>query len=371
MTALVRVPHGLMRRYLSFLERLLVAAGLSALVFGVMNSIPVYPPNWDLVILATIFVVALWWPAAAYFLAVAAVAYPLYTLSLYIVVLFLAVALLGQRIFIHNMGAMVLVLASPWLARYNVAWVVPLLGGLWWGAAGGAWMGGLAALWGQVLAGMAGLNPDWLGLIGTSPTVAGVSQRFGEANSLDTLKLILEPLAPNATILLYHLLQVVAWATVGGVVGLLADRTWVQHRRPWGTILIGVAGAQIRPQWHILDAYATLVVAFLILKAALEVLWTSSREFTDTAPDPQVLDRIKGCAQGVEGVMELHDLRVRTSGGLYQMSLHVVVDRGLSVFQGHRIAKEVETCLAREVDGIGQVVVHVDPSTEPQPDETP
>ncbi len=215
MTALVRLPHSLMRRYLSFLERLLVSAGLSALVFSVINSIPVYPLNWDLVIVATIFVVALWWPGAAYFMAVAAVAYPLYTLSLYVAVLFLAVALLGQRVFIHNMGAMILVLASPWLARYNVAWVVPVLGGLWWGATGGAWMGGLAALWGQVLAGMAGLNPDWLALIGTSPTVAGVAQRFGEANSLETLELILEPLAPNATLLLYHLLQVVAWAAVG------------------------------------------------------------------------------------------------------------------------------------------------------------
>jgi hypothetical protein len=289
MSVLVRLPHGLMRRYLTFLERLLVAAGLSGLVFGLISSIPVYPPNWDLVILATIFVVALWYPGAAYFIAVAAVAYPLYTLSLYIAVLFLAVALLGQRIFIHNLGALVLVLAAPWLARYNLAWVVPVLGGLWWGAAGGAWMGALAALWGQLLAGMAGLNPDWLTLIGTSPSVTGVAQRFGEADSLDTLKLILEPLAPHSTLLLYHLLQVFAWAAVGGLVGFLADRAWVQHRRPWGAILIAVGAAfallgahvglgvwleQHTPEtltamWPSLIT-ATLVVAVVVV--ALEVL---------------------------------------------------------------------------------------------------
>lgn len=243
MSALLSLPHGLMRRYLSLLERLLVAAGLSGLLYGLMSSLPVYPPNWDLVVVAAVFVIALVWPGAAYFIAVLAAAYPLYTLSLYVAVLFLAVALLGQRVFIHNLGATVLVLATPWLARYHVAWIVPLLGGVWWGAAGGAWMGGLAALWGQVAAGMAGLNPDWLTLIGTSPSIAGVAQRFGEANSLETLKLILEPLAPNATLLLYHLLQVIAWAVVGGIVGTLADRTWIQHRRPWGTIMIGVLGA--------------------------------------------------------------------------------------------------------------------------------
>jgi hypothetical protein len=243
MSVLLRLPHGLMRRYLSWLERLLVATGLSALLYGLMSSLPVYPLNWDLVILAVVFVAALWSPGIAYFIAVAAAAYPLYTLSLYVAVLFLAVALLGQRIFIHNLGATVLVLATPWLAGYQVAWAVPLLGGIWWGAAGGAWMGGGAALWGQVAAGMAGLNPDWLTLTGTSPTITGVVQRFGEADSLETLKLILEPLAPNTTLLLYHLLQVVAWAAVGGIVGTLADRSWIQQRRPWGTIVIAVLGA--------------------------------------------------------------------------------------------------------------------------------
>ncbi|GAB4535616.1 MAG: hypothetical protein Kow0063_20080 [Anaerolineae bacterium] len=243
MSVLVRLPHGLMRRYLSFLERIIVAAGLAGLVFTLVNSLPVYPPNWDLVILALVFVVALWWPGVAYFIAVAAVVYPLYTLSLYIAVLFLALALLGQRVFIHNLGATLLVLATPWLAGYNLAWIVPLLGGLWWGARGGAWMGGLAALWGQVLAGMAGLSPDWLALTGTSPTMAGVAQRFGEANSLETLELILEPLVPDATLLLYYLLQVIAWAVTGGVVGFMADRVWVQHHRPWGTLALGVVGA--------------------------------------------------------------------------------------------------------------------------------
>ncbi len=289
MSVLVRLPHGLARRYLSFLERLLVAAGLSGLLYGLLSNLPVYPINWDLVMVATVFVVCLWSPGVAYFIAVAAAAYPLYTLSLYVAALFLAVALLGQRIFIYNLGALVLVLAAPWLARYNVAWVVPLLGGLWWGAAGGAWMGGLAALWGQIVAGMAGLSPDWLALIGTSPSIAGVAQRFSQANSLETLKRILEPLAPNSTLLLYHLLQVLAWATVGGIVGAVADRAWTQQRRPGRSIIVGAAGAlallgahvglglwleqytptALSPMWPMLIA-TTIVVAVVV--GALEGL---------------------------------------------------------------------------------------------------
>jgi len=279
MSALVRLPHGLLRRYLSLVERVLVAAALSGLVYGLLKSVPIYPTNWDLVIVALIFVVAVPWPAAAYFVAVAAAAYPLYTLSLYIVVLFLAVALLGQRVFIHNLGATILVLAAPWLARYQVAWIVPLLGGLWWGAAGGAWIGALSALLGQVIAGMAGLNPDWLARMGTSPSLAGVAQRFNGTGSLETLERILEPVAPNTTVLLYHLLQVVIWAAVGGMLGALADRAWAQRRRPWSTIIFGVVGAFALLGLHValalwLDQYtlADLTPVWLLFVASAVVV---------------------------------------------------------------------------------------------------
>jgi hypothetical protein len=279
MSALLRFPHGLMRRYLSLLERLLVSAGLVGLLYGLMSNLPVYPANWDLVILATVFVVALWSPAAAYFIAAAAALYPLYSLSLYMAVLFLAVAVLGQRIFIHNLGPLVLVLAAPWLAQYNLAWIIPILGGLWWGAAGGAWMGALGALWGQLAAGMAGLNPDWLALTGTAPTVAGVAQRFGQADSLQTLKLILEPFAPTSTVLLYHLLQVAAWSVVGGVVGILADRPWIRQHRPVGTLVAGFLGALALLGAHVglslwLEQYTTEAItamgpALLIMTATV------------------------------------------------------------------------------------------------------
>jgi len=129
-------------------------------------------------------------------------------------------------------------------------------------------------------------------------------------------------------------------------------------------VLIGVSGALIRPSWHSLDAYAALLVSFFIVKVGLDILKDSLREFTDTAPPPEILDTITSCAGGVPGVISVHDLRVRTSGGLYQMETHIVVDGQLTVFEGHRIAKEVETCLAEEVAGLDRVIVHVDPSTD-------
>lgn len=134
-------------------------------------------------------------------------------------------------------------------------------------------------------------------------------------------------------------------------------------------VLLGVAGARIKPSWHILDAFAALLVSFFIIKVGLEILSGSLREFTDTAPKPEVLDRIHRCIRNVEGVLEVHDIRVRTSGGQYQMETHIVVDRQQTVAEGHRIAKSVECCLAEEIEGLDRVIVHVDPTMEEKEQE--
>jgi hypothetical protein len=243
LTQLLRFPHGLLRRHLSTLERLIVSAGLAGVVYSLVSNLPAYPPYWDIVITVVVFGLTLWSPAAGYLLAVVAMAYPIYHLSLYLAVLYLAVALLGIRIFANNLGATLLVLVAPWLPPFYLAWAVPLLGGLWWGTTAGAVMGGLAAFWGQVMAGMSGLDPDWLGRLGAAPSAAGIIERFAQADSLETLTRILKPLTPDSTVLLYYLLQVILWATVGGLVGSLSERPRVQQRRPWSTILVSWGGA--------------------------------------------------------------------------------------------------------------------------------
>ena len=126
-------------------------------------------------------------------------------------------------------------------------------------------------------------------------------------------------------------------------------------------VLLGVAGTLIRPSWHILDALAALIVSFFIIKVGIDILRKTLREFTDTAPRPEIIEKLMQLSRTVEGVLDAHDLRVRTSGGFYQAEIHIVVDGQLTVVEGHRIAKTVESCLAAEMDELDRVIVHVDP----------
>ena len=127
-------------------------------------------------------------------------------------------------------------------------------------------------------------------------------------------------------------------------------------------VLLGVAGTRIKPSWHILDSFAALLVSFFIVKVGLEILRIALREFIDTAPKPEIISKIEQCALTVDGVLDTHDLRVRTSGGFYQMEIHIVVDGQLTVAEGHRIAKAVESCLVKDVDNLDRIIVHVDPA---------
>jgi cation diffusion facilitator family transporter len=132
-------------------------------------------------------------------------------------------------------------------------------------------------------------------------------------------------------------------------------------------VFIGVAGTQINPSWHILDSFAALLVSFFIVKVGLEILRDALREFTDTAPNPEIVGKIRRCALSVNGVVGTHDLRVRTSGGLYQMEIHIVVDGGLTVSEGHKIAKAVEGCLVEDVGNFDRITIHVDPEIDVRP----
>ncbi len=310
MTILLRAPHRLIRRNLSGLERAFAAAGLAAILYFLLQAMPVYPPYWDLVILTAVFTAALFSPAAGYFLAVAVASYPIFSISVYVGVLYLAAALLAQRAVIHNLGAALLILSSPVLGGYYLAWLVPVLGGLWWGARGGLWIGLLAALWGLSAAAMAGVQPDWLLLLGQTPTAGAVIANFAGADSLETLYRFISPFAADTTTLLYAILQIAMWGLAGGLVGRLAGAqdpvavdlrgdspgnaarppAWLSRLgRPWGAGLVaglGVIGLLVghfalawwlvRPSLPAIDALPVPLLlgtaTASVLAAALEAL---------------------------------------------------------------------------------------------------
>lgn len=234
--------HAFLRRHLTWLERLLVAWGFTILLAELLSARPVYPIYWDTVLLTGVFLLLLFWPTWGYFAALAIALYPLGEISIYLAVLVLAIALLGQHWFIPNLGLVLLVAGAPFLNGIYLAWLVPLLGGLWWGPRAGLLAGASGALWGKILFGLLGLPPDWLSLSGLYPDLAPTLLRFEGLTSWQVLEVLTAPLVANSTATLYHLLQTIIWAFTGWLIGYLALQDRVQYNRPRSTLTIIIGG---------------------------------------------------------------------------------------------------------------------------------
>jgi len=106
------------------------------------------------------------------------------------------------------------------------------------------------------------------------------------------------------------------------------------------------------------------VVGLLISAAILVIVWPSARGVLLRMLDgveTEALEAIGHAARHVAHVEEVSDVRARWVGHRLHAEVSVTVPRGLSVGEGHEIAKEVRHQLLHHLPHLGRVVVHVDP----------
>ena len=116
--------------------------------------------------------------------------------------------------------------------------------------------------------------------------------------------------------------------------------------------------------YPIADAIIALGIAVLIGKMGVEILYRSSEVLADASAevDYTLIDRIVSTTNGVRSY---HDFRCRGKPGEIFCDLHVVVDPEITVREGHQIGDHVRERLEKEVPGVVDVVVHIDPFSDP------
>ena len=122
------------------INRIISAAWLSSIIWLTLGELPVYPDQWQAAIAAAILTVGLWTVEWAFYIAVLALLYPFYQISIYIMVLFLAAAVLLRPVIIAHFHQTLLVVSVPLLAQVHLEAVPALWAGLLWGAGSGMWV---------------------------------------------------------------------------------------------------------------------------------------------------------------------------------------------------------------------------------------
>jgi cation diffusion facilitator family transporter len=110
------------------------------------------------------------------------------------------------------------------------------------------------------------------------------------------------------------------------------------------------------------DNWAALFACAIIGYNGLLIFWPSVSDLMDTAPPKNIQEQVRNASLQVEGVTETEQCRVRKMGLEYYVDLHVKVDGGMSVTDGHGIAHRVKDAVRQAVPEVADVLVHIEPA---------
>ncbi|MBI1363786.1 MAG: cation diffusion facilitator family transporter [Proteobacteria bacterium] len=109
------------------------------------------------------------------------------------------------------------------------------------------------------------------------------------------------------------------------------------------------------------DPIAAAAVALVVMKMSVKIGLESFDELVDAAVDTDTQNQINVLITEAAGVRDCHMMRARKLGGHILVDVHVDVDSHISVSEGHLVAERVEHMLKEKVDGVTDVIVHIDP----------
>ncbi|TPE47597.1 cation transporter [Maribrevibacterium harenarium] len=123
-------------------------------------------------------------------------------------------------------------------------------------------------------------------------------------------------------------------------------------------VLAGLIGVYFGYTWA--DMVASVLVALLIGKIAVEMIWENVSELVDTAPDPKLIEQIKATTGQLKNVAAPHDIRARSMAGKIYLDMHIHVPARASVSEGHYFSDLAVYTIKKNHPQVQDVMVHVD-----------
>ncbi|MBO6678513.1 cation diffusion facilitator family transporter [Parvibaculum sp.] len=127
---------------------------------------------------------------------------------------------------------------------------------------------------------------------------------------------------------------------------------------------LSVIAALILSGWlgfHWADPLFGLVIAGLIGWSAAKIVRNAFNQLMDREFSEEERERIKEIARQHPEVVNLHELKTRTSGIYTFIQFHLEMDGAITLTEAHRIAEEVEREVMEAFPG-SEVLIHQDPA---------
>lgn len=128
-----------------------------------------------------------------------------------------------------------------------------------------------------------------------------------------------------------------------------------------GTAL-GIGGAIfLGSRWTVLDPIAAVVVSFFIIKTAVALMKQAADELLEKSLPEDIEREIREAAEACPGVSGVHNLRTRRIGNSISIEMHVRMPGGLTLYEAHRRATDIERSLRRRFGEGTYINLHIEP----------
>lgn len=127
----------------------------------------------------------------------------------------------------------------------------------------------------------------------------------------------------------------------------------------YATIIVLVGMVFIKLGLPILDPILSFLIALLIIKTGLEILY----ENLNILMDKEVYDdeKIRNIIMEKKEVIDVHNIRTRGTPAEVHLDMHMVVSGKLSLKEAHDISHRCENMIRYEIPEIKDVLIHIEP----------
>lgn len=133
-------------------------------------------------------------------------------------------------------------------------------------------------------------------------------------------------------------------------------------------VLVGL-GLSIGMGLPVMDPIVAFLVGLWVLKSAVGIFREANLELMDGNTDQARYQSVFEAVRSVPGAGNPHRVRMRRIASAWDIDLDIEVDPELSVREAHRIAAAVEVAIKNRVDGVFDIMVHVEPADQVHEEE--
>lgn len=123
--------------------------------------------------------------------------------------------------------------------------------------------------------------------------------------------------------------------------------------------LVGIWFA--RNGYPIMDSIASLIICFLIIKAAVDIYRDAINKMVDRACDEEVENQLREVVLAQNGVLGIDVLNTRMFGNKIYVDLEICADGEKKLKETHAIAENVHDVIEQEFPKVKHIMVHVNP----------